>query len=171
MATMEVILATKIQGLGSEADLVTVRAGYGRNYLIPQGLAHEATPANRRYIAQLQKKRAEREAAELAIAKEIASKIDGTKLVLVLEVGQGGKAFGAITNQTIHDALLAKGVEVERHSIVLESPIKTAGKHEVSIKLHHDVVATITVVVPGEEKPAKKEVETVTPVVAAEPEA
>ena len=78
MANMNVILATKIEGLGCEADLVTVKAGYGRNYLIPQGLAFEATPANQRFINMLQKKRAEREAAELALAAKVKAIADGT---------------------------------------------------------------------------------------------
>lgn len=113
MATMEVILATKIEGLGAEADLVTVKAGYGRNYLIPKGLAHEATASNRRFIANLQAARAKREAEELSAAQEVAAKISGLTVDLTLEVGQGGKAFGAITNQNIHDALTAQGVEVD----------------------------------------------------------
>lgn len=121
MATMEVILATKIEGLGAEADLVTVKAGYGRNYLIPKGLAHEATASNRRFIANLQAARAKREAEELSAAQEVAAKISGLTVDLTLEVGQGGKAFGAITNQNIHDALTAQGVEVDRRAIELEN--------------------------------------------------
>ena len=142
MATMEVILATKIEGLGAEADLVTVKAGYGRNYLIPQGLAHEATASNRRFIANLQAARAKREAEELSAAQEVAAKINGLTVDLTLEVGQGGKAFGAITNQNIHDALTAQGVEVDRRAIELEKPIKSEGEHEVAIKVHPQVEAT-----------------------------
>lgn len=147
MATMEVILATKIEGLGAEADLVTVKAGYGRNYLIPQGLAHEATASNRRFIANLQAARAKREAEELSAAQEVAAKINGLTVDLTLEVGQGGKAFGAITNQNIHDALTAQGVEVDRRAIELEKPIKSEGEHEVAIKVHPQVEATLKVVV------------------------
>ena len=148
MATMEVILATKIEGLGAEADLVTVKAGYGRNYLIPQGLAHEATASNRRFIANLQAARAKREAEELSAAQEVAAKINGLTVDLTLEVGQGGKAFGAITNQNIHDALTHfKGVEVDRRAIELEKPIKSEGEHEVAIKVHPQVEATLKVVV------------------------
>jgi large subunit ribosomal protein L9 len=147
MATMEVILATKIEGLGAEADLVTVKAGYGRNYLIPKGLAHEATASNRRFIANLQAARAKREAEELSAAQEVAAKISGLTVDLTLEVGQGGKAFGAITNQNIHDALTAQGVEVDRRAIELEKPIKSEGEHEVVIKVHPQVEATLKVVV------------------------
>ena len=147
MATMEVILATKIEGLGAEADLVTVKAGYGRNYLIPKGLAHEATASNRRFIANLQAARAKREAEELSAAQEVAAKISGLTVDLTLEVGQGGKAFGTITNQNIHDALTAQGVEVDRRAIELEKPIKSEGEHEVGVKVHPQVEATLKVVV------------------------
>ncbi|MCD8060921.1 MAG: 50S ribosomal protein L9 [Akkermansiaceae bacterium] len=126
---------------------MTVKAGYGRNYLIPQGLAHEATASNRRFIANLQAARAKREAEELSAAQEVAAKINGLTVDLVLEVGQGGKAFGAITNQNIHEALTAQGVEVDRRAIELEKPIKSEGEHAVVIKVHPQVEATLKVVV------------------------
>ena len=142
---MKVILATKIEGLGCEADLVTVKGGYGRNYLIPQGLAFEATPANQRFINMLQKKRAEREAAELANFQEIAGKIAAITLELTLEAGEGGKVFGAITNQQITEALSAQGVEIDRHTIDLEKPLKKSGLYEIPAKLHPQVTATVKV--------------------------
>ena len=145
MAHMNVILATKIEGLGCEADLVTVKAGYGRNYLIPQGLAFEATPANRRFINMLQKKRAEREAAELANFQEIAKKIASIDLQLTLEAGEKGKVFGAITNQQIADALAAQGVEIDRHCLDLEKPLRKSGSYEIAAKLHPQVTATVRV--------------------------
>ena len=149
---MKVILATKIEGLGCEADLVTVKAGYGRNYLIPQGLAFEATPANQRFINMLQKKRAEREAAELANFQDIAGKIAAVTLDLTLEAGENGKVFGAITNQQIAESLAAQGIEIDRHSIDLEKPLKKSGTYEIPAKLHPQVVATVKVnlVVKGE---------------------
>lgn len=152
MAHMKVILATKIEGLGCEADLVTVKAGYGRNYLIPQGLAFEATPANQRFINMLQKKRAEREAAELANFQDIAGKIAAVTLDLTLEAGENGKVFGAITNQQIAESLAAQGIEIDRHSIDLEKPLKKSGTYEIPAKLHPQVVATVKVnlVVKGE---------------------
>ena len=145
MAHMKVILATKIEGLGCEADLVTVKAGYGRNYLIPQGLAFEATPANQRFINMLQKKRAEREAAELANFQDIAGKIAAVTLDLTLEAGENGKVFGAITNQQIAESLAAQGIEIDRHSIDLEKPLKKSGTYEIPAKLHPQVVATVKV--------------------------
>ncbi len=154
---MNVILATKIEGLGSEADLVTVKAGYGRNYLIPQGLALEATPANRRFINMLRKKRAEREAAELANFREIAQKIDAVKLELTLESGEKGRAFGAVTNRQIADALAAQGVQIDRRAIDLDKPLRKGGDYEIPAKLHPEVVATIRLhlVVTGEEPEQK----------------
>ena len=149
---MKVILATKIEGLGCEADLVTVKAGYGRNYLIPQGLAFEATPANQRFINMLQKKRAEREAAELANFQDIAGKIAAVTLELTLEAGENGKVFGAITNQQIADALVTHGIEIDRHAIDIEKPLKKSGVYEIPAKLHPQVTATVKVnlVVKGE---------------------
>ena len=146
MAHMNVILATKIEGLGCEADLVSVKAGYGRNFLIPQGLAFEATPANRRFISMLQKKRAEREAAELANFRDIAAKIADITVNLTLEAGENGKVFGAITNQQISDELAAAGVSIDRHSIELEKPLRKSGTYEVAAKLHPQVTATVKVV-------------------------
>ena len=160
MANMKVILATKIEGLGCEADLVTVKGGYGRNYLIPQGLAFEATPANQRFINMLQKKRAEREAAELANFQEIAAKIAAVTLELTLEAGEGGKVFGAITNQQIAESLSAQGIEIDRHTIDLEKPLKKSGLYEIPAKLHPQVTATVKVnlVVKGEvAEPAEAE--------------
>lgn len=156
---MKVILATKIEGLGCEADLVTVKAGYGRNYLIPQGLAFEATPANQRFINMLQKKRAEREAAELANFQDIAAKIAAVTLDLTLEAGENGKVFGAITNQQIAEALAAKGIEIDRHAIDLEKPLKKSGLYEIPAKLHVQVTATVKVnlVVKGEVAEAAEE--------------
>lgn len=142
---MKVILATKIEGLGCEADLVTVKGGYGRNYLIPQGLAFEATPSNQRFVNMLSKKRDEREAAELANFKEVATKIAATTVELTLEAGDNGKAFGAITNQQIAEALATAGIEINRHSIVLEKPLKRSGQYDVIAKLHADVIVTINV--------------------------
>lgn len=155
MATMQVILAKKMEGLGAEADLVTVKAGYGRNYLIPQGLAHEATKSNRRYINALQVSRAKREAEELASFQEIAAQIAKLTVNLKLDAGQEGKVFGAVTNQDIHDELVALGVEIDRHSIELEKPIKTSGTYDIIAKLHPQVAANIKLIVKIEGEVAK----------------
>jgi len=124
MAVTEVILKEKVDGVGAEADIVKVKAGFARNFLIPKGIAYEATEHNVQHIEGLKAARAEREAAELAEFKEIAAKLNGTDVKLDLEIGENDKAFGAITNIDIHKALEAKGFNIDRHAIVLEKPIK-----------------------------------------------
>lgn len=145
MAVTQVILKEKIEGLGAEADIVKVKAGYARNFLIPQGVAYEATEGNVQHIEGLKAARAEREAKELEEFKVLAAKLDNVTLTLDLEIGENGKAFGAITNIDIHKALEAKGHNLDRHAIELDRPIKKLGEQEVEVKLHADVSATITV--------------------------
>jgi len=148
MPTTEVILTEKIASLGAEADVVKVKRGYARNFLVPSGKALEVTPATLRRINQLKAKRAEREAAELNESEELARRINKLKLTIVLETGETGKAFGSITAKDLADKLQAElGVEIDRHRIELERPIKETGAHEVTIKLHHDVSATLIVTV------------------------
>ena len=148
MPTTEVILTEKIASLGAEADVVKVKRGYARNFLVPSGKALEVTPATLRRINQLKAKRAEREAAELNESQELARRINKLKLTLTLETGETGKAFGSVTAKDLADKLQAElGVEIDRHRIELERPIKETGAHEISIKLHHDVVAKLNVTV------------------------
>lgn len=150
MATTEVILREKINNLGSEADVVTVKAGYARNYLVPQGKAYEANKANLKHLESLSAQRIKREAEEHQNAQDFASKINKLKLDFTLETGQGGKAFGSITTIDISKALSAKGVEIDRHSIQLDGPIKTSGKQDLEIKLSSEVTATLKINVKAE---------------------
>jgi len=146
MATSEIILIENIPGLGAEADVVKVKAGYARNFLIPQGKAFEVTPATLKKINMLKAKRAEREARELNESEDLSRKINKLKLTMVLETGEKGKAFGSITAKDLADKLKSElGVEIDRHKIVLEHPIKDTGDHEIIVKLHHDVTATLNV--------------------------
>jgi large subunit ribosomal protein L9 len=152
---IEVILKTKIEGLGSEADIVSVKPGYARNFLIPKDFASPATQATKRQVEELRRKRAEREAAELNDAQELAGKLGKLKLVFVLESGEGQeKVFGAITNQDIASKLKEAGFEVDRKKIDLPKPIKEMGEHEVTIKLGSDIQAKVNVTV---NHPAAKE--------------
>ncbi len=142
MPTTEVILTDNVPGLGAEADVVKVRRGYARNYLLPQKKAYEVTPAALRQLDNLKKKRAEREARELNESEELSRKIGKAHLVFTLATGESGKAFGSITAQDIvHRMKNELGIEIDRHKIMLERPIKDTGEHEVTIKLHHDVTA------------------------------
>ncbi len=166
MATTQVLLTENIPGLGAEADVVKVKAGYARNFLIPQGKGYEVTPVTLRKINALKAKRAEREARELNEAEELARKINKLKTTMVLETGERGKAFGSITAKDLADKLTAElgGIEIDRHKFVLDRPIKDTGPHEITIKLHHDVTATFNVnVKPSVEAQAPAEAEAAEP--------
>ena len=151
MATTKVILRTKINNLGYEADIVKVKAGFARSYLVPQGKAYEATEENLKNLEELNAKRAERLAAELAEAEKTATKIKSFSPSFDLEIGQGGKAFGSVTSIDIHKKLEAGGIEIERKAIQLDQPIKTSGKTQVEINLPQDVKATLTINVVAKE--------------------
>lgn len=145
MATSEVILREKIEGLGSEADVIKVRSGYARNFLVPQGKAYEATKANLRHLEGLKAARGRREAEELNKAQELATKISKLRPKFTLEMGESGKAFGSITSIDIHKELEAAGIHLDRTAIELEKPIKRSGKNEVTVVVHPDITATLTV--------------------------
>ncbi len=147
MAATEVILREKINGLGVEAEVVKVKAGYARNFLIPSGKAYEATKGNLRQIENLEKTRVKRKATELTIAQDLAGKIARLKPKFTLEIGANGKAFGSVTSIDIHKALEAKGIMIDRHAILLDKPIKTSGKSDVEVKLHADVTTSLTITV------------------------
>jgi large subunit ribosomal protein L9 len=160
MPLTELILTENVPGLGAEADVVKVRRGYARNYLLPRGKAHEVTPAALRQLDALKQKRAEREARELSEAEELARRIGKARLLFTLETGETGKAFGSVTAQDIVNQLKSElGAEIDRHKIVLERPIKDTGEHEVAIKLHHDVTAQLVFQVRSAEE-TKTEAET-----------
>jgi large subunit ribosomal protein L9 len=147
MAHTEVILTTNLQPLGAEADIVRVRRGYARNFLVPQGKALEVTKASLRAVNSLKQKRAEREAREVTEAEELASRINKIKLNLTLETGESGKAFGSITAKDLTEKLEAelKNVTLPRHAVELEKNIKESGDHEVPVRLHADVIAKLHV--------------------------
>ncbi len=160
MPTTEIILTDNVPGLGSEADVVKVRRGYARNYLLPTGKAYEVTSAAMRQLDNLKKKRAEREARELNDAEELARRINKTRVTFTIATGETGKAFGSITAQDIVTRLKNEiGQEIDRHKIVLERAIKDTGEHEVAIKLHHDVVAQFKFDVRSAEEPRERGVE------------
>ena len=155
MANTQVILTEPIAGLGVEADVVKVKPGYARNFLIPRGKAFEVTPATLKQINNLKAKRAEREGRELNEAEELARRINKLKITLTLETGETGKAFGSITAKDIADRVKGElgGSEIERHRIVLDRPIKETGAHEIEIKLYHDVVAHLNITVKSSNQP------------------
>jgi len=133
MATKEVILREKIEGLGAEADVVKVKAGYANNFLVPQGKALEATKDN------LQK------AKELAEANALATMIKMTNANFTLEIGEDGKAFGSVTSIDIQKKLEESDIVIDRTAIQLSKPIKKSGKNSVEIKVHPEVTAVLNV--------------------------
>ena len=142
---MEIILRQAIENLGAPGDVVTVRAGYARNYLLPHGLAYEATPGNLKRIAQ---ERSRLEAAEnelRAAAQDIATKMEQVSLTFSARVGEEGKLFGSVTTADIQQQLEAQGLIVEKRQIDLHEPIKALGVYKIPIRLHADVRPEIRV--------------------------
>ena len=139
MANHEVLLLKPVDGLGAEGDQVKVRAGYARNFLLPQGMAVPLTGANRKRVEALKKARALREVKELDGAQALAKQIEKAGIAIAVKTGEGGKLFGAVTTHDIHDKLVAAGITVDKRRIHLGQPIKTLGKHEVKIRLHPEV--------------------------------
>jgi len=145
---MEVILLQKVDNVGGIGDLVRVKSGYARNYLIPQGKATLATPENK---AKFESRRAELEAkaaAELAAAQDRAKKLEGLVLKIEMQAGAEGKLFGSVGTVDISEAIGKKGVEVERSEIRLpEGPLRVVGEHQIELHLHTDVNVEIKVVI------------------------
>ena len=149
---MQVILMEKVVNLGGLGDVVKVKDGYARNFLIPQGKAKRATEANRKFFEE---KRAELErvqAEAVAAAKAVAEKLEGLMVQITRKTGVDGRLFGSVTNHDIADALAAQGFEVDKGAIRMpEGPLKNVGDTPVQVALHSDVVATVTVSVLGEQ--------------------
>jgi large subunit ribosomal protein L9 len=155
MADTQIILKENIPGLGAEADIVKVRKGFARNHLIPTGKAYEVTASNLKRLNHLKGMRAEREARELNDAEDFSRKLGKLKLEFILETGETGKAFGSVTTRDIEEKLQAEhGITIDRHRIDLERPIKESGEKEISIKLHHNVTATLKVEIKSSTPPA-----------------
>jgi large subunit ribosomal protein L9 len=149
---MQVILLEKIVNLGSLGEVVKVRDGFARNYLIPQGKAKRATAAN---VAEFEQRRGELEKAQadaLTKAQEKAAKLDGLMVQITQKAGVDGKLFGSVGNVDIAEALKAQGVDVPKAAIRMpQGPLKQVGDHPIKIALHADVLVTVTVAVLGEQ--------------------
>lgn len=148
---MQIILLEKVINLGTLGDVVRVKDGYARNFLIPQGKAKRATQAN---LADFEKRRAELEKAHaelLAQTQEKGAKLEGLMVQVTQKAGVDGKLFGSVTNSDISDALKKQGFDVPKASIRMpEGPLKTIGDYPIKVALHADVVVSITVSVLGE---------------------
>jgi large subunit ribosomal protein L9 len=149
---MQIILLEKVTNLGVLGDVVKVKDGYARNFLIPQGKAKRATQAN---LAEFETRRVELErlqAGKLGEAQAIAAKLEGVILQISRKAGIDGRLFGSVTNADVADALAAQGFEIDRATVRMpEGPIKQVGDTQIDIALHADVVASVTVSVLGEQ--------------------
>ncbi|HTO89335.1 MAG TPA: 50S ribosomal protein L9 [Thermoanaerobaculia bacterium] len=142
---MKVILADDVRGLGHRGDTVTVKEGFARNYLFPQGFAYEATDANLRRLAEEKKTYDARTLQEKRVAEEVASKMTGLTIALQKKAGEENVLYGSVTPSEIADALAERGIEVDRRRIELAEPIKRLGQHSVHVRLHRDVLAELTI--------------------------
>ncbi|MGI5918636.1 MAG: 50S ribosomal protein L9 [Christensenellales bacterium] len=149
---MKVILTKDIKGTGYAGDIITVSDGYARNYLIPKGLAKEATPHNLNVAKQQQKALENRKMLERLSAEEAAKRLKGMRVVVKAKCGEGGRLFGSVTAKEISDAILAQhGIEIDKKRIVLEDNIKDLGEVTVQIKLHAGISTDIVVSVEAAE--------------------
>lgn len=142
---MEVILRQAIENLGNPGDVVTVKSGYARNYLLPRGFAYEATPGNLKRIAQEKARLEAAEAERRQAAEGLAKKLDEVQLTFSARVGEEGKLFGSVTAADIQQQLEAQGFSIEKRQIDLHDPIKTLGVFRVPVKLHADVKPEVRV--------------------------
>jgi large subunit ribosomal protein L9 len=150
MATTEVLLVEHMQQLGSEGDIVKVRPGYARNYLIPQNKALPLNLANKKRLDSLKRSRAIRESDELQKAQEIATKLKAVKIAVAVKTGSGGKLFGSVTANHILEKLSESGFTMDKKHFVSFSPIKELGKQNVTLQLHKEVEAEVEVEVVSE---------------------
>jgi len=149
---MQIILLEKVANVGNLGDLVKVKDGFARNFLIPKGMAKRATPENMKLIEE---KRAELErtaADKLAAAQALGEKLEGTKIQIAQKAGVDGRLFGSVTNFDIAEALRKQGFDVAKGLVRMPAgPLKAVGEHQVAVALHTDVAVDITVTVIGEQ--------------------
>ena len=140
---MDVVLLKAVEKLGAEGSVVNVKPGFARNYLIPLGLAAPATTAQLKALEQAQRQRLQKSQRIKADAEALKRKLEGRSLTLKLNLGADGKPFGSVTSHDVVEALGQEGLQVEKHAIQLEEPIKSLGVFDVPIRLHPDVTATL----------------------------
>jgi large subunit ribosomal protein L9 len=149
---MQVILKERLENLGHAGEVVNVKPGYARNYLIPQGLAYAATDANLKRIERERGQLEKRAAADMEAAQERAKVIEGTSVTFSARAGEEGKLFGSITSADISEKLAEQGIEIDRRQIVLDEPLKALGVFAVPVRLHAEVKPEIKVWVMKEEE-------------------
>lgn len=141
---MDIILREDIKGLGYKNDMVTVKGGYGRNYLIPQGLAIIASPSNKKMINENIRQASHKADKVKKDAEDLAAKLEGVVLEIPAKAGESGKIFGAVTTLQLADALKEKGFDIDRRRISLNEEVKSLGEYTAEIDLHKEVKQIIT---------------------------
>jgi len=152
---MQVILLERIEKLGQMGDLVTVKNGFARNFLVPQGKAMRATKLN---LAEFERRKVDLEASNLKRkdeAEAAAGKIDGKSVIIIRQAGESGQLYGSVSNRDIADAFAADGVTFERRQVRLDQPIKALGVHDIRVALHPEVDVTVSVNVARSEEEAE----------------
>jgi len=142
---MEVILREDIPKLGQRGDVVTVKNGYARNYLLPRKLAMEATPGNRKQVADMKAAAARREVTEKTGAESLAAQLAEVVVTISAKAGESDQLFGSVTTMDIAEGLEAKGFAIDKRKILLEEPIKTLGEYTVPLRLHRQVTGSVKV--------------------------
>jgi large subunit ribosomal protein L9 len=147
---MKLILTQEVTGLGAPGDVVEVKDGYGRNYLVPRGLAIRWTKGGERTVESIKAARASREVRDLDKAEEIKARLESSTIQVPVRAGAGGRLFGAVTVSDIAAAVAAAGAEVDKRKIIVGNPIKSLGSHQVTVRVHDDLAATVNLdVVPA----------------------
>jgi large subunit ribosomal protein L9 len=147
---MKLILTQEVSGLGAAGDVVDVKSGFGRNFLGPQGLATQWTRGGEKQVTQIKRARNKRSVRDLDHALEIKAALEAAPIVISARAGSEGRLFGSVTVGDIASSI--RVVDVDKRKIILAAPIKTAGRHEVSVRLHTDVLATVVLDVRGSKK-------------------
>jgi large subunit ribosomal protein L9 len=142
---MDVILRQDVDNLGKAGEVVTVKDGYGRNFLLPRGLAYQATDSNKKRIEAENTARAKKRAGEVAAAGTLAAKLEALSLTFTMKAGEGDKLFGSVTSADVADKLKAEGFDVDRKAIELAEPLKALGVYRVPVRLHAEVKPEVRV--------------------------
>jgi len=145
--SIEVILKEHVEHLGRRGDIVKVASGYARNFLFPRQLALVVTSENRKQIERERAKAEAKDASEVSAAQSVKSQLEGLELAIARRIGENDTLFGSVTSGDIADALATRDVTIDRRKIQLGDPLKSLGTHEVPVKLHRDVTATLKVTI------------------------
>ena len=144
---MDIILLQDVETLGTSGDIIKVKPGYARNFLFPRGLAVRSSKRNRALADEKKNSAKARKLRETQVYEEVVNKLKNTEVTIEVQVGGEDRLFGSVTSQDIHKVLLEKGIEIDRHSIVLEEPIKALGIYDVNIKVAKGLLQEVKVYV------------------------